>query len=151
MGQESQGANAAASGATASAIECAVTAMNSASKNMQAMASECFEISKQSLDQATQALEKLRGAHGMDEVFTIQTNFVKESFESATRHARKFSELMSAFPGEVAKTYQDAWLKSVNAAVEAMQQASQTASENVTSYSEAARKSARVFEHRESA
>jgi hypothetical protein len=139
------------SGATASAIECALSALNTATKNIQAVAGECFEISKQSFEHATQTMEKLRGAHSMDEVMAIQTNYVKEAFENAAQHARKFGELMAVFPSEITKTYQDAWLKSVNAAVQTMQTASQAASDNIDSYSEAARKTSRVFDHRESA
>jgi phasin family protein len=138
-------------GVAMSAMECAVSAVNAASKNMQAVAGECFEISKQSFEHATQTWEKLRGAHGMDEVMTIQSNYVKEAIENATQHARKFGELMAAFPTEVTKTYQDAWLKAMNAGMEAMQSDGKTASETVASYSEAARKSSPVYGHRESA
>jgi hypothetical protein len=92
-----------------------------------------------------------RSARGVDEVVAIQTNFVKESFENTTQHARMFSELISGFPSEISKSYQEAWLKAVNAAAQATQEASQTAAENVKSFSEAARKSSNAFEHRESA
>lgn len=148
MGQEDQRATAPGSGATASAMESTVSAINAASKNMQAMAGECYEISKQAFEHATQTLEKLRNAQGMDEVTAIQTNYVKEAFENAAQHARKFSELMAVFPTGITKTYQDAWLKSVNAAVQTMQEAGQAASGNVANYQEAARKSSSAFEHR---
>jgi hypothetical protein len=82
---------------------------------------------------------------------TPATNFVKESFENSTQHARMFSELISGFPSEISKSYQEAWLKAVNAAAQATQEASQTAAENVKSFSEAARKSSNAFERRESA
>jgi len=127
----------------ASAIESAVGAMNAASKRMQALAGECFEISKQSFEHATQTLEKLRGAHGMDEVMSIQADYVREAFENATQHARKFGELMSSFPSDLTKTYQDTWLKAVNAAVQSTQTANKAASETVDSYTESARQSTR--------
>jgi hypothetical protein len=110
MGQEDQRATATGANDTSSALECAVSALNATSKNMQAVAAECFEISKQSFEHATQTLEKLRGAHGMEEMMTIQTNYVKEAFENAAQHARKFGELMAVFPTEITKSYQDAWL-----------------------------------------
>lgn len=137
--------------AAASAMDYALSAVNVASKNMQAVAGECFEISKQSFEHATQTWEKLRGAHGMDEVVTIQTNYLKEAIENATQHARKFGELIAAFPTEITKTYQDAWLKAMSAGMEAMQSAGKTASETVASYSEAAKKSSPVYQRRESA
>jgi hypothetical protein len=149
MGQDDQRAT--PDNAAASAIESAVNAMNAASQKMQAMAGECFEISKQSFEHASQTLEKLRGARGMEEIMAIQANYVKEAFENATRHARKFGELMSVFPNEFTKTYHDAWLKAVNSAVQTMQTASQTASSSGDNQADAVRKSARVFDHRESA
>ncbi len=110
--------------AAASAIEGALHAMDSASHRMQAMAGECFEISKQSFAHASQTLEKLRGARSVEEVVAIQADYVKEAFDNAAQHARKFGELMAVFPNEFTKTYQDAWLKAVNTAVQTMQTAS---------------------------
>ncbi len=149
MGQDDQRAT--PTDAAASALENAVNAMNAVSQKMQAMAGECFEISKQSFEHASQTLEKLRGARGMEEIMAIQANYVKEAFDNAARHARKFGELMAVFPNDFTKTYQDAWLKAVNTAVQAMQTASQPASNGTANHADDARKSARVFDHRESA
>jgi len=60
-----------------------------------------------------------------DEVVAIQTTFVKEAFEHAVKHVQKFNELLTAFPAEMTKTYQDAWLKSVDSTVKATETASQ--------------------------
>ncbi|MGH6794100.1 MAG: phasin family protein [Methylocella sp.] len=90
---------------------------------MQAIASEIFEISKRSFELTTQTLEKLGKAHGADEIAAIQTDFMKEAFEHSAQHARKFSELIAAFPAEITKSYQEAWLKSVNAAMKATEKA----------------------------
>lgn len=122
MGHDNQRAT--AMDATASAIEGAFHAMDAASHRLQAMAGECFEISKQSFAHASQTLEKLRGARSMEEVVAIQADYVKEAFDNAAQHARKFGELMAVFPNDFTKTYQDAWLKAVNNAVQKMQSAS---------------------------
>jgi hypothetical protein len=143
MGQDEQRAT--PDDATASAMENAASAISAASQKMQAMAGECFEISKQSFEHASQTLEKLRGARGMEEMVAIQANYVKEAFENAAKHARKFGELMSVFPNEFTKTYQDAWLKALNTAVQTMQAASQTASNSVDSLTGRGKKSARVL------
>lgn len=71
----------------------------------------------------------------------IQTSFVKEAFEHAAQHTRKFTELMSAFPMELTKTYQEAWMKAVNAAAKTTETASQTVAANVERFSESIRKS----------
>jgi hypothetical protein len=149
MAQQDQKATAPDNEGAANAFDGAVNALNATSKNVQAVAGEIFEISKQ-FEHTTQTLEKLRAAHGMDEVLAIQTNFVKEAFEHAAQHAQKFSELMTACQAEITKTYQDAWLKSVRT-VKATEEASQTTAESVDRLSDAARKAANVFDRRESA
>jgi hypothetical protein len=133
------------------AVEGAMNAIDATSKHFQAVANEMFEMSKQSMDQATQALDKLRSTRVMDEVMSIQSGYVKQSFAYFTQHSRRFGELFMGFPGEITKSYQDAWLQAVNAAAQATQVASQTAADNVKSYSDAARRSSSAFENRNSA
>jgi hypothetical protein len=135
---------------TLNAVEGAMNAIDATSKHFQAVANEMFEMSKQSMDQATQALDKLRSTRVLDEVMSIQSDYVKQAFAYFTQHSRKFGELFMGFPGEITKSYQDAWLQAVNAAVQATQVASQTAADNVRSYSDAARKSSSAFENRNS-
>jgi hypothetical protein len=127
------------------AVEGAMNAIDATSKHFQAVANEMFEMSKQSMDQATQALDKLRSTRVMDEVMAIQSDYVKQAFAYFTQHSRRFGELFMGFPGEITKSYQ-----AVNAAVQATQVASQTAADNVRSYSDAARKSSSAFENRNS-
>lgn len=119
-------------------VESAVTA---ASKHLQAFASEAAEMSKQSLEHATETLEKLRNAHGMTEILAIQSSFVREAFEHMTQRTRRMSELMATFPIELTKTYQEAWLKALGAAGQTSDAASQIAAANVERFSEAVRKS----------
>jgi hypothetical protein len=133
----------------AGAFDTAANAVNAMSKNIQAIAGEIFEISKQSFEHTTEVMEKLRNARGVDEVLTIQTNFVKEACEHAAQHAQKFSELMAALPAEMTKSCQDAWLRSLNSAMKVSETASQTASENIERFSEAAKKTSNIFNHRE--
>jgi hypothetical protein len=135
---------------TLNAVEGAMNAIDATSRHFQAVANEMFEMSKQSVDQATQALDKLRSTRVMDELMSIQSDYVKQAFAYFTQHSRRFGELFMGFPGEITKSYQDAWLQAVNAAVQATQVASQTAADNVRSYSDAARKSSSAFENRNS-
>src|SRR6516164_9824674 len=131
--------------AAAAALQGGIKAVNAASQRVQAVACEWLEISKQAYEHASQTLEKLRAARSIEDVVAIQANYVKEAFENAGNHARKFGEIMSDFPSEFTKTYHDAWLNAVNSAVRTMQTTSQVASENVESFTDAARKSAQVF------
>ncbi|HUB64699.1 MAG TPA: phasin family protein [Methylocella sp.] len=151
MAQHDERTSLAGPNSTASVFDNAMNTITATSKNIQAIAGEIVEISKQSLEHTTQTLEKLRHARGIDEVVAIQTNFVKESFERASRHAQKFGELMTAYPAEMTKICQDAWLKSLNSTVKATETASQTAAENIERFSETAKKTSNIFDHRESA
>ena len=151
MAQHDQTSTGAGSEYAEGAVEGAMDAFNATSNNIQAIAGEILDISKQSFEHATQTLEKLRHAHGVDEVVAIQTNFVKETFENAARHTQKFSELITAFPAQIAKTYQDAWLKSVHSTVTATETVTKTTAENIDRLSDSARKTSYAFDRRENA
>lgn len=132
-------------------VEGTMSAFTMTSKNIQAIAGEMLEISKQSFDHATQTMEKLGKARGIDEIVAIQTNFVREIFEHATRHARKFSELMTAFPTQITDSYRDTWLRSMDTTVKATETASKTAKDNIALAAEATRKATDAFEQAKSA
>jgi hypothetical protein len=118
-------------GPGATGLDFASGGVGAASKNLQALASEIAEASKDSFDHATKTLEKLRGAHSVEEVLAIQTSFVKEAFDKAAQRTKRFGELMTAFPLEVTKTYQDALTKCVTAAVQTTEAAGQAVAANV--------------------
>jgi hypothetical protein len=151
MADEDEKSTGAANQGATSPMEGALNALNTTSKNMQAIAGEIFDISKQSFEHTTQTIEKLRNARGMDEVVAIQTDFIKEAFEHAAQHARKFSELMGAFPASLTKTYQDAWFKSLDNTVKATESAGQTAAEKTDRPPDATQKTSSIFNRRESA
>ncbi|MFZ3325206.1 MAG: phasin family protein [Methylocella sp.] len=124
MAEQDQRATGTGTEGAAGSFDSAVNALsmntlNATTKNMRAIAGEILEISKQSFELTTKTLEKLRTAHGVDEVAAIQVDFMKQAFEHAAQHGRKFGELVAAFPTEITKTYQEGWLKSVSAATKA--------------------------------
>jgi hypothetical protein len=125
---------------TAAGIDLAASSVSTASKNLQAFATEIAEMSKESFDHATQALEKLRNARSMDEVVSIQTSFLKEAFEHSAQRTRRFSELVTAFPLEFTKTYQDTLAKCVNAAIQSTEAAGQAAAAQAERFTDAVRK-----------
>ncbi len=119
----------------ANGMEAATTGFNIMSKNIQTLATEIATMSKQSFEQATETIEKLRAAHSLEEVFAIQANYVKEAFEQAALRTRRFSEIISTMPVEVGKQYQDAIMKSVNAAVHSAESAGKNVASNVEQFS----------------
>ncbi len=136
---------------TEDAVERAEAAVSAISKNIQAIAGEYLEISKQSIEHTTQTMEKLRNARGLQEVFAIQSTYVKEALENSAEHARKFTELFAAFPREITKTYQDAWRQSINSFGQVTETATQTAAENVDRLPDAVGKTSSTFENRDRA
>lgn len=91
--------------------EAMKSSMAAASKSMQGFADEVQRMSKDSMEQTTQTMEKLRGAKTMEEVVSIQTSYLQQAFASYAASAQRFSELMMAVPIELAKqgraTFQD--------------------------------------------
>jgi phasin family protein len=97
--------------------EMAMSGFVASSKNMQALISELGEISQQSFEHGIQTFEKLRHARNIDQVFAIQTDFLKEAVEHVAQHTRRLGEIMSSGPMEMMKTCQEAMLRSGNTAV----------------------------------
>lgn len=71
-------------------------AMASASKSLQAFAEETQRVAKQSLDEATAVIDKLRGAKSMQDIVALQTTFLQQSMTRYTEYTRRMTELMTA-------------------------------------------------------
>ncbi len=84
-------------------------------------------MSRQSIEHTTETIEKLRNAHGMTEVLAIQSSYVREAMEHVLQHTRRFSELLTAFPLELSKSYAELWSKSVKSAIQTTQDAGEKA------------------------
>lgn len=110
-----------------SAAELNAASVSAATRNLQAFAAEINEMSRQSIEHTTETIEKLRSAHGMAEVLAIQSSYVREAMEHVLQHTRRFSELLTAFPLELSKSYADLWSKSVKSAIQTTQDAGEKA------------------------
>lgn len=105
--------------------------VSTAAKNLQTFAAECAEISRQSLDHASQTLEKMRAARGASELLAIQTQYLRECFENYAQHSRRFAELVSVLPVEIGKSYTDVLSKTFGATTDAARQATEQTASNV--------------------
>jgi hypothetical protein len=110
-----------------SAAELNAASVSAATRNLQAFAAEISEMSRQSVEHTTETIEKLRNAHGITEVLAIQSSYVREAMEHVLQHTRRFSELLTAFPLELSKSYADLWSKSVKSAIQTTQDAGEKA------------------------
>lgn len=98
------------------------TVMNgfgTASKSLQDFANEVQRMSRDSYEKTTQMMEKLRAAKTMEDVLSIQTGFMQQSFATSSEYTRHFSELMMTLPMEMARNSRDTFQKGT----QAMQQA----------------------------
>ena len=107
MAEQSKPADTRIEGAT---NDTAIKGMTPAVETIQAFAREIAQMSGQALVRTNQHIEKLRKAHRMEEAASIQADFLKESFEHAEQHTRKYMEMLATFPHEL--------VQPVNVAVE---------------------------------
>ncbi|MGO9672972.1 MAG: phasin family protein [Methylocella sp.] len=115
-----------ARGANAAADLNAVS-VSAATRNLQAFADEINEMSRQSIDHATETIEKLRNARGFAEVLAIQSSYIREAVDHVLQHTRRFSELMTSFPLELSKSYAEVWSQSVKPAITTTEEAGERA------------------------
>ena len=103
--------------------DTAMSGFTTVSKSMQSITSEIQKMSKDSMDQASQHMEKLRGAKSMEEVISIQTGFMQQSFTTYADYTKRLSEMMMTLPMELAKQGQTAFQQGKDAMTKATEQA----------------------------
>lgn len=81
----------------------ALGGFSAASSSMQSFTSEIARMSKESVEHTTQLVEKLRSAKTIEEVISIQTGFMQQSFSNYADYTRRFGELLTMLPLEIAK------------------------------------------------
>ncbi len=103
--------------------EAASQSMASATKSFQGFASEVQRMAKDTADQTTRTMEKLRGAKSFEEVMSIQTSFLQQSFSSYADYTRRMSELMMTMPMELARQGRTAFQEGADSAGKAVEKA----------------------------
>ena len=101
-------------------------------KSMQDFASEMQRMSKDTMDQTTQMMDKLRGARTVEELVSIQTGFMQKSFSNYADFTRRFSEMMMLVPMEMLKNNRTA----VQQGTEAMTKAGGEAAARMQQFSQ---------------
>ena len=81
------------------------------SQSLQSFVSEMQRMGKESYDKSTQLMDKLRSAKTMEDVMSVQTSFMQQSFAASAEYTRRFSELMIALPMEMARNGRDTFQK----------------------------------------
>ncbi len=104
-------------------VDSAQANYSAVTKSMQTFTSEMQKMSKESIDATTHLMDKLRGAKSMEDVVSIQTSFMQESFSKYADFTRRFGELMVSVPMEMAKNSKAAFQQGTDAMTQAGEQA----------------------------
>ena len=89
--------------------ESAQNNFSAVTKSVQSFATEMQRASKETMESASQLMEHLRGAKTVEDIVSIQTNFMQHSFSQYTDFTRRMSELMVSVPMEMAKNSKSAF------------------------------------------
>jgi len=110
---------------TVPGAEPAIGGFSAASKSMQTFATEMARMSKESVEHTTHLIEKLRGARTIEEIVAIQTSFMQQSFSNYADYTRRFGELFTMLPLELAKHGRTAVQQGTEAVAQHVEQTSQ--------------------------
>jgi len=98
--------------------------VTSVGRKAQEIAGEFAKMSEENIGAGTKAAERLRNAQSLQEVTTIQSELLKESYETTTNHYRKIAELAISTPQELAQSAREFASTFAQASQEGAQQAS---------------------------
>jgi len=76
-------------------------------RKAQAIAGEFAKLSEENIGAGTKAAERLREAKSLEDVTTIQTDLLKESFETINSHYQKIAAIAVSAPQEMAASYRE--------------------------------------------
>lgn len=84
-------------------VDAAMKSFDVISKGVQALAAGVVDYSKKSIEQGTEALEKILGANSFDKAMEVQSDYIKTSYESLIAESNRMSELCADLAKEVYK------------------------------------------------
>jgi len=76
-------------------------------RKAQEIAGEFARMSEDNLGAGARAAERMRDAKSIDEVASIQTDLMRETYECSASHYRKIAEIAASTTPELARNYQD--------------------------------------------
>ncbi len=92
-------------------------------RKAQEIVGEFAKLSEENISVSSKAAERLRDAKNLQDLTSIQTDMLKESYETLSEHARKIAEIASSTPKEMAQKYQEFFSAVTEAGSQATQQA----------------------------
>jgi phasin family protein len=86
--------------------DAAMKSLSVISKGVQELASGATDYSKKSLEQGTEALEKMLAARSLEKAMEIQSDYIKTAYESFIAESNRVSELCADVAKEVYKPFE---------------------------------------------
>lgn len=84
-------------------VEAATAVSATITRSVQAIAAETSEYSKNSLDSATAAFEKLIAARSFDGAMQVQSDYAKSAYDAFVAQNKKLGELYAGLAQDVMK------------------------------------------------
>ncbi len=96
-------------------------------RKAQAIAAEFAQMSHENIEAGAKAAQKLREVRSLPEVFDVQTELVKATFETLGAHYPRIAEIAASTPAEIIGSYREAFGKMAEQGGSAMDKAADTA------------------------
>lgn len=87
-------------------VDTAMKSFDVISKGVHALAAGAVDFSTKSIEQGTQALEKILGAGSLEKAMELQSDYIKTSYESLIAESNRMSELYADLAKEVYKPFE---------------------------------------------
>jgi hypothetical protein len=87
-------------------VDVAVKSFGSATKSMQAIATQTADYSKKSFEQSSAMMENLAGIKTLDKAYEVQADYAKSAYEDFVSFASKVGELYTSFAKDSVKPYE---------------------------------------------
>lgn len=87
-------------------VDAAMVSLGHISKGVQAIAASAVDYSKRSMEQGTEALEKMLSAKSVERAFEIQSDYVKTAYETFIAESNRVSELCADIAKEAYRPFE---------------------------------------------
>jgi hypothetical protein len=96
-------------------VDASLKSFGALSKGFQAIAVETADYAKKAFEQGTAATEKLVAAKSLDKVLEIQSEYVKDAYETFVSQTTKIGQLYADLAQEAYKPFEGQWTKATAA------------------------------------
>lgn len=94
-------------------FDVAVKSFGEVNKGVQAIAGEVTDYTKKSIEDGTEAFEKLLGVKSIDQAIDVQTTYAKKAYDNYVSQVTKLGEMYADIAKEAYKPVEAAFAKKV--------------------------------------